>query len=146
MASSCYKWLAVFGVILIAACGGDDDVSTYQETDASGGGGRSNRCIDEDGDGYGEGHCPYGSDCDDDDPDVGDECIRCPLCDDCLEEGRDDCDTCPGCPCEEGTPSVPCELPIDLLDQYVTECHEGVMNCREGEWSECETATDWLGT
>ena len=145
MASSLYKWLVVWIVILVAGCGGDDDAEPYMDFDASTGGSRSSACVDEDGDGFGEGRCRYGDDCDDDDPNIGDECIRCPKCETCLEEVGKECDDCPGCPCDPGTPSIKCLMPDDVLDQYVTQCSEGVMNCRDGEWAECEEAGDWLG-
>jgi hypothetical protein len=138
--------LVVLGVVLVAACGGDDDAVPIAEFDASSGGGRSNECIDEDGDGFGEGRCRYGRDCDDEDPDVGDECIRCPRCDDCLAEGNTDCEGCQGCPCEEGAASRACRLEKTIVDEATgTSCSEGVMNCRDGEWTRCETADDWLG-
>jgi hypothetical protein len=146
MASSCNKWLAVFGVFLFAACGGDDDAKPLGEVDASTGGSTSQRCVDEDGDGYGEGRCRYGKDCDDEDPDVGDECFRCPICDDCLEEGRTDCEGCTGCPCEEGTAAVTCRLPESVLNSEGVECNEGVMKCRDSKWTECQTSDTWLGT
>lgn len=148
MAPLVSKWLAICCVILFAACGSDDDdTEALVEPDASSKSGESRICIDEDDDGYGEGRCRYGKDCDDNDPNVGDECIRCPACDQCLEQGGNECEGCQGCPCEPGTPSTGCLLPTDpaMEDQDIVQCNSGVMTCRDGKWSACEDAEDWLG-
>lgn len=58
-----------------------------------------------------------------------------------LDGGVRDCsEPAEGCPCEPGTPSIPCVLDVDA-SQY----HEGVRSCRDGEWTECQSAADQLG-
>src|SRR4051812_24665832 len=76
----------------------------------------STKCVDNDDDGFGHG-CSAGPDCDDDDPDVTDECTRC------VAPNK-------GCPCEPGTmPLTGCKPPKKRVTQ------NGVMGflvCREG--------------
>jgi len=59
-----------------------------------------------------------------------------------LDGGVGDCsEPAEGCPCQPGTPSVPCVL--DVVDASLY--HEGVRSCRDGAWTECQSAADLLG-
>jgi hypothetical protein len=107
------------GVLLLAGCGGDDGGMPPVSVDP-GDGGSTNRCIDEDGDGAGQ-RCGR-IDCDDNDPDVTNECTLC---------------TTPAldCPCEEGTEPLPCD-PKELGQQVemngrLLQCTEGARYCHE---------------
>jgi hypothetical protein len=105
--------------------GGDDDDAPSLSAD---GGTGKRECIDEDGDGFGR-SCEHGRDCDDEDPQVTDECIRC------KQPNK-------GCPCEPGTKYMTC----DPEDQHVVVdgkvgtlvCSDGARYCRLGAWSDCE--------
>jgi hypothetical protein len=90
-------------------------------------------CVDRDDDGAGENCEDY--DCDDNDPEITDECRRC------REPNR-------GCPCEPGTEATGCQ-PEDLgeeveRDGQVLTCTDGARYCREHEeldgdylWTDC---------
>lgn len=126
----------VLSVLLVAACGGDD---TSPPTVSSGGGedgGTSNRCIDNDGDGAGR-RCGM-ADCDDDDPEITNECFLCTGSE--PEEG---------CPCDEGTMPELC-TPDNLNDTMMVngqllQCVEGARYCHQPAgvdpdtfvWGEC---------
>ncbi len=59
-----------------------------------------------------------------------------------LDGGVRDCsEPAEGCPCEPGTRSIPCVLGVVDAGQY----HEGVRSCRDGEWTACQSASDFLG-
>lgn len=103
---------------------GDDGLST---TDSDGGG--RPVCVDRDEDGFGR-YCGQ-HDCDDADPDITDECIRC--------GGSGPVE---GCSCEPGTRSVSCN-PDDFRTTMngmsgIVVCEEGAHYCRDGAWTECE--------
>ena len=121
-------------VLLIAACG-DDPKPPVMAAEPRDDGGLDNECVDEDGDGAGR-RCGM-SDCDDNDPDVTNECIRCNVPNE-------------NCPCEEGTePEVDC-TPENLGEQreqngQLLECTKGVRYCHEPAglagtfvWTACE--------
>ncbi|MDD9942454.1 MAG: hypothetical protein OXU20_15555 [Myxococcales bacterium] len=83
------------------------------------------RCVDGDGDGYGNG-CENGYDCDDGDPDRFTGCLDCAQHD-------------PGCACDPGTPLETCFLePSEADVEGMVMCHEGTRYCRDGVWSACE--------
>jgi hypothetical protein len=115
--------------LLVAACGGKD------ETDPPGvsiGGGEDMdamvadlSCIDNDGDGFGK-HCDLGSDCDDADPSMTNECRRC---------GTPTKD----CPCKSGTRPLSCIPPTKQVEGGTLVCKEGSRYCRSGYWSDCES-------
>jgi hypothetical protein len=118
----------------LVACGGKsgkhadegDDPGISLDTDAGDG---ESMCVDEDDDGYGRG-CSDGPDCNDKDPDVTDECIRC---------GTPN----KGCPCEPGTKPLSGCKPEDKRVTMngvrgVLMCTEGTRYCRDGAWSDCE--------
>ena len=120
------------GLLWALGCGGGDDgtggTPRVSATDPDGGRGMR-ECIDEDGDGWGR-NCEMGADCDDNDPEVTDECRRC------VKPNK-------GCPCEPGTaPEIGCKPPSmrgtkdGVAGTYV--CSEGTRYCREGVWTECE--------
>jgi hypothetical protein len=119
------------GLLVALGCSGDDHAGRGAAGGVSLGGsdgGRRFTCIDEDGDGFGS-NCASGPDCDDDDPSITDECVRC---------DRDPT----GCACEPGTPSVSC-IPRDMRVTMngvtgTLKCSEGARYCREGAWSGCE--------
>jgi len=117
-------------------CGGDDDEGTGKvPSKRPDGGGGSRQCVDGDDDGFGD-FCIDGDDCDDDDPEITDECTRCRVPSD-------------HCPCEVGTKPMYCDPPDLETTQGgqsgVLVCSEGTRYCRpdqddedEGRWSECE--------
>ena len=118
---------------LLAGCGGGDDEPSDKDgglslsPDASGG---SHKCVDNDDDGYGD-YCKR-RDCDDDDPNVTDECYRC-----------SNMATMPDCPCDVGTKPLECDPPdtrimLDNGNWATVYCTEGTMFCRDEVWSECE--------
>ncbi|HMI92643.1 MAG TPA: hypothetical protein VK509_14810 [Polyangiales bacterium] len=118
-------------------CGGDDDEDTGKAPSGSrpDAGGGARRCVDGDDDGFGD-FCDSGDDCDDDDPEITDECRRC-------KKPSDDC------PCEVGAKPLYCDPP-DLATTEngktgVLVCSEGTRYCRpeqddeeKGRWSDCE--------
>lgn len=92
-------------------------------------------CVDEDGDGYGKG-CAAGPDCDDDDADVTDLCIRCSV-------------PATGCPCDPGTEAVACVPPpyrgTDASGVSGTyKCSDGTRYCALGEWGACQALTAYV--
>jgi hypothetical protein len=123
--------LCCLAMVALLACSGDDggdDGDDGLMTDGPTEDGGAQRCVDEDGDGFGRG-CSGALDCDDDDPEVTDECYRC---------GEPD----EGCPCEPGTEQVHCVPdPKRVSMNGVTGtlvCSEGARYCRDGAWTECE--------
>jgi hypothetical protein len=94
------------------------------------GGSNEHLCIDTDEDGYGK-YCNRGSDCDDNDPAVTDECRRCIL-------------PTKGCACEPGRTPVSCEPPILHVDGGILVCKEGTRYCRSGTWGDCETIDQYV--
>lgn len=79
-------------------------------------------CVDNDGDGYGDG-CRAGPDCNDNDPAVTNECYRC-------KTGG------PGCPCtDEGLRKSCGRVEADVGSQVV--CGQGVTVCSNGVWGDC---------
>ena len=100
--------LCLLGVWLLIGCGGgghhdveDMDAAVLSADSGTG----SHECVDEDGDGFGKA-CKKGRDCNDGDPDITDECVRC----------RDPKKPGIGCPCliDGGTPDpMKCD-PDDL--------------------------------
>jgi hypothetical protein len=125
--------LSLFVGLSLAAigCGGGDDVRapatvpTVYDDD-----GGADLCIDRDHDGYGR-NCDQGKDCDDDDPNVTDECRRC------LSIAQD-------CPCTRGTSPIRCVPPTIRVDGGVLVCTEGTRYCRDGYWSGCEVIGDYV--
>lgn len=92
--------------------------------------GSENACIDRDGDGFGR-NCDEGKDCNDDDPDITDECRRC------LTVVKD-------CPCKPGTAALRCIPPVKQVDGGILVCAEGSRYCRDGYWSDCETIGEYV--
>ena len=128
------RTLCLLGLLWAAGCGGGDDGAgvgppvTIDEPD----GGRGMRvCMDDDGDGFGP-YCGIGMsmDCEPDNPDVTDECVRC------VKPNK-------GCPCEAGTPPMIGCKPTAMRGtkngvQGTYVCSEGTRYCRDGAWSDCE--------
>lgn len=118
-----------FGLFAAIGCSGDDGDGgdgNGVDTTISDGGGRP-VCVDRDGDGYGR-YCGQ-NDCDDDDPDITDECTRCVM------PAKD-------CPCEPGTRFVTCD-PDDVRTTMngvtgTVYCDDGARYCRDGAWTDCE--------
>ncbi len=82
-----------------------------------------NACVDADHDGYGD-NCKPGPDCNDSDPNVGNECFVC--------AGLPS----PGCSCDEPGLRAPCgQVESRVEDQVV--CGLGETVCTDGTWSEC---------
>lgn len=132
-----FRTLCLTGFFVLFGCGGDDGgteppASTNDGGTSTGSGRR--QCMDEDGDGYGP-YCGEGLDCDDDDPEITDECRRCRV------PNKD-------CPCEPGTKPLTCD-PDDVETTQngvkgVLVCSEGARYCRDGAWSDCEII--WMYT
>jgi hypothetical protein len=85
--------------------------------------------MDADGDGFGL-YCSAGSDCDDSDPMVTDECVRC------ATENL-------GCPCDPGTAPLRCDPHYAKKTTQNGQtgtviCSEGTRYCRDAAWSDCE--------
>jgi hypothetical protein len=128
--------LAWLGCAVVLGCGGGDDGMPEEEAPiaTNGDSGTTRDCTDEDGDGFGK-YCEEGSDCDDSDPEITDECRRC------ARPNKD-------CPCESGTKPVECD-PKDVETvqngvKGVLVCTEGARYCRDGAWSDCEII--WMYT
>ncbi|HEY2734497.1 MAG TPA: hypothetical protein VGI70_10965 [Polyangiales bacterium] len=121
----------LFTILTCAACGGGGHHKSTPGTpvgndDDAG----SQACIDNDGDGFGV-NCSAGSDCDDDDPTVTDECLRCNS-------------PSKSCPCTPGTKSVACTPPPVRVEGGELVCHEGSRYCRDGAWGDCETIGQYV--
>lgn len=121
-------------LVCLMSCGGksgkhaDEGDDSNISLDADAGDGAS-MCVDEDDDGFGYG-CQKGKDCDDNNPDVTDECTRC------VTPNK-------GCPCEAGTKPLDGCKPEDKRVTMngvtgVVVCKQGTRYCRDGAWSECE--------
>ena len=121
--AACWFAFALFAVA--TGCGDANDTghppSIVGDDDDAG----SPFCVDADEDGYGK-RCNRGSDCDDNDPNVTDECRRC------LTPTM-------GCSCEPGRAAVGCKPPDLPGDGGILVCEEGSRYCRNGIWSDCET-------
>ena len=123
--------LLLLGLLALIACGGGDGGGGGSDKNKSvslGDGGNTRKCKDADGDKFGD-YCDLGDDCDDSDPAVTDECIRC------VVPNKD-------CPCEPGTESTSCK-PKDkkiIKDgiSYTVSCTEGRRYCRDAFFTDCE--------
>jgi hypothetical protein len=120
----------VLGMLVGLGCGGDDDAGSKRPPVMTGGdaGFGSRECVDEDGDGFGR-HCGAGDDCDDDDPEMTDECVRC------ASPNK-------GCECEKGTAPMSC-VPPEMAATVngvsgTWVCSEGTRYCRDLVWTDCE--------
>lgn len=124
------------GVLLLVGCGGGDDSGTPPViTDPMDDGGTDDRCVDKDDDGAGRGCGLY--DCDDDDPEVTDDCTRC---------SGDEPEK--NCPCDEGTEAMLCD-PENLGEEkevngQLLQCTQGARYCQEAAglddtwvWTDC---------
>ena len=124
----------LLGLLWAIGCGGDDGGGASAPVPIGDGGttGRGmHMCEDDDGDGFGP-YCGVGMsmDCEPDNPDVTDECVRC------VKPNL-------GCPCEDGTKPMTGCTPKDMRgtkDGMVGtfHCTEGTRYCRDGAWSDCE--------
>jgi hypothetical protein len=127
------SWLCV-GLLCagLAACAGDGRKRNNPSVNADDqlDGGDEEVCVDEDGDGYGPFCVGTGLDCDDKDPNVTDECVRC------RTPHRD-------CPCDDDLP-ISCKPEDREADGGVWKCAEGTRWCRDGYWSDCEAAGDYV--
>lgn len=124
--------LLFLGLLALIGCGGGDDAGggagDKNKSVSLGDGGNTRRCKDADGDKFGD-YCDPGDDCDDSDPEVTDECIRC------VVPNED-------CPCEPGTESMVC-TPKDkkvIKDgiSYTVSCTIGTRYCRDAFYTDCE--------
>lgn len=84
-------------------------------------------CEDNDGDGFGP-SCAAGSDCDDGDPQVTNQCYRC------QEPGTE------GCACAAEGSQAPCGVTVSQ-QQASLECGKGVSRCENGGWTKCEVTS-----
>ena len=106
---------------LVIACGDGSAASNSGEELAQGENAADSACIDQDGDGFGEG-CAEGSDCDDGDDSVFEQCGAC-------------LDTAEGCLCDPGTKPVSCTPEVEPGSKL---CKTGLRHCRDGLWTACE--------
>lgn len=110
------------------ACGGADAAphgsgpadEEPRDSDAEG---DADRCIDADGDGFGR-RCEDGSDCDDHDDTVFEDCAVCFAVE-------------AGCGCEANAPPVECDLSAKQLSEDRTLCKTGMRYCRDSRWTAC---------
>jgi len=107
----------------LIGCGGDDD----------GGDDGAPSLTTDAGDGFGR-YCDEGPDCDDDDSEMTDECVRC------AEPNK-------GCPCEPGTKYMTCDpedkrIVMDGMSGTLV-CSDGARYCRRGLWSDCEILMEY---
>jgi len=109
--------------------GGAGDAGDFLLGDDGGASTSARECIDMDGDGFGK-YCKAGQDCDDTDPTITDECIRCRT---------------PniGCPCDPGTMPMRCDPHYMMKTTQngvvgTLTCSEGSRYCRDGVFSDCE--------
>jgi hypothetical protein len=116
------------GLLGVWACG--DDEAPPNTTKPTRDAGDEFECVDKDSDGFGT-YCDDGNDCDDDDPEVTDECIRCAR----VREG---------CKCEPGTEPLGCDPPDKKADGGILVCSEGTRYCRDGSWGICEVIGDYV--
>ena len=79
-------------------------------------------CVDEDGDGFGP-NCTQGSDCDEQDPRITNQCYRC-------------LSPAVGCMCPEGAAPLACDVATDRVVTPHT-CWIGQRNCVDGSWTRC---------
>ena len=118
---------------LVACSGGNAHHSAgpgVNNTGDSDDGGSAQSCIDNDNDGFGA-YCAHPKDCDDNDPDITDECVRC-------RSANDDC------PCTTGVPPLGCSPPDIEVDGGTYQCKEGTRYCRHGRWSKCEQVGNYV--
>lgn len=100
---------------LLTGCGPSQAGFVDMPLDASAG-----DCVDEDGDGFGDG-CEAGADCDDTDPTIHDGCKAPPPPPDCTSGETRTCKV---------------QLPMNGM---VASCFVGIERCKDQRWSgECE--------
>jgi hypothetical protein len=124
------RWWLIAALITSAGCGDDSEPPDNFSVDDRDSGVGLRECIDEDDDGFGNQYCEEGRDCDDDDPEVTDECYRC------VSPNRN-------CPCEPGTMAVPCTPDAIQVEGGTLVCAEGTRYCRDGLWSSCEAIGEY---
>jgi hypothetical protein len=124
-------WLALcaVGCSGLWSCGDDEATTTPRPRPDAGE--EELVCQDSDGDGYGA-YCVSGHDCDDDDPEITDECRRCRI------------PTTKGCRCEAGTPALKCDPPDKEADGGTLVCSEGTRYCRDERWGDCEVIGEYV--
>lgn len=120
---------AVLGALGCSGKHSDAGNTSVTTTDSDGGTAPRHVCVDMDGDGFGT-NCSAGKDCDDTDPTVTDECVRC------ATENL-------GCPCEPGTAPLRCDPHYAKKTTQngktgTIMCSEGTRYCRDAFWSDCE--------
>ena len=124
-------WLACAMLSAAVGCGGNTThapgttVPTNNDDD-----GGAEECIDHYHDGYGRG-CARGTDCDDNDPTITDQCRRC------ASPTKD-------CPCMPGTAAIRCDPPVQHVDGGILVCSEGSRYCLDGYWGDCKTIGDYV--
>ena len=126
------SFLLLLLVACCAACSSSSKKGTPMGSVSGGGddGGTDLKCIDKDHDTYGF-NCLHPHDCDDNDPDITDECRRCVRPND-------------NCPCSVGSMPVTCKPADRQGDGGVFRCKEGNRYCRDGLWSTCEEAGNYV--
>jgi hypothetical protein len=143
MSRGVLRLLGFVAGLAILGCGGGDDAGGGADKNkpvSLGDGGNTRKCKDADHDKFGD-YCDLGDDCDDSDPLITDECIRCASKNDNLWEG---------CPCEPGTESMKC-TPKDkkvIKDgvSYTVSCTEGRRYCRDALYTDCEFLEQYTTT
>ncbi len=115
--------IALFSLFFAVACGSDAAAPAGQDVSAFSSNASATKCVDADGDGYGA-SCQNGSDCDDRDDTVFEDCPAC------FAERE-------GCGCEEDALPVECKLSSAQIAAGATLCKTGVRYCRDGLWTAC---------
>ena len=116
----------------LLACGGghkSKSAGTGVSTSGDAGEGSANACVDMDQDGFGV-NCDMGTDCDDTDPSITDQCVRCAM-------------PAKGCPCTPGTMPMRCDPHYSMRTTMngktgTLVCSEGSRYCRDSLYSDCE--------
>jgi hypothetical protein len=121
--------LALALITAALGCGDDDTRSPGVPPDGDEDAGLR-VCTDVDNDGYGK-YCSRGNDCDDNDPNITDECRRC------VRVAKD-------CPCPASTLPVSCDPPTQRVDGGILVCEDGTRYCRDGYWSDCELVGNYV--
>ncbi len=124
------RGLFVALVVSCVACGGSRTKHGLPSASLGGDDGGLAVCVDNDGDGFGL-NCPRGPDCDDNDPNITNECVRCRT-------------PSKNCPCTPGSQALKCTPLAQKVDGGTLVCSEGSRYCRtlagttDAYWSDCE--------
>jgi hypothetical protein len=130
-----FRVLCAVAMMLGFGCGGGHHapaVTAVSSNEDAGQGSGSTDCKDQDGDNYGVGLGCIGRDCDDTNPMITDQCIRCAM-------------PAVNCPCDPGTKPTKCDPHYSMKVMGGTfVCSEGSRYCRDGVYSDCEVLMQYV--